>query len=159
MNTDILIKVYSQEEKVIYLFQYFEFYSKVIPEEDIDLLRYIIRQIDYSLLMDNVNLKYIQVYIKLLIERYYLDNIEIILQIKQALAEAIEKAIKDAIQEATKVAEKIDKIEHRRKEIKFYMDLIVYFISMMALKKNISFSKNSVQNTKTKNHVLDLYVF
>lgn len=66
-------KVYTVEEKIVYLFQYFEYCSSLTESSymyiDREYLRYIIRQIDYNRLIDeNITLKDLQVYINLLLD-------------------------------------------------------------------------------------------
>lgn len=75
-------KIYTIEEKIFYLFQYFDFYlflrksQDVILAMDEDYLRYILRQIDYNnLITSDITLKDIEVYIKILLDNYSVKEI------------------------------------------------------------------------------------
>lgn len=88
INTEILLqlpydiiyieKVYSIQEKIMYLFQYFEYYLMLFDSQDLDkeYLRHILRQMKFLDLFqnDDINLRDIQVYIKLLIDNYYIQQ-------------------------------------------------------------------------------------
>jgi hypothetical protein len=72
-----IIKIYTTEEKIMYLFQYFE-YNISTMDIDKEYIRHIIRLIDYHDLIDNnVKLQDLQVYVKLLIDNYnYYESFE-----------------------------------------------------------------------------------
>ena len=75
-NTDFLTikKIFTQKEKILYLYQYFEYYNFLLECEK-NYLRDIIKQIDFNSLIDeNITLKDIQVYIKLLNDNYILNE-------------------------------------------------------------------------------------
>jgi hypothetical protein len=72
-----ITRIYTLDEKIMYLYQYFEYYVQQINmlEIDTEYIRYMLRQINYEILIDNtVMLKDIKVYIKLLIDNYYLNK-------------------------------------------------------------------------------------
>lgn len=72
-----ITKIYTLDEKIMYLYQYFEYYiqQQNMQEIDSEYIRYMLRQINYEILIDNtVMLKDIKVYIKLLVDNYYFNK-------------------------------------------------------------------------------------
>jgi hypothetical protein len=72
MNSDLLWdwfitikRIYTIDEKIMYVYQYFDYYSKNATIIDTEYLRHMLRQIDFKPLIDNTTtLQDIQLYIK-----------------------------------------------------------------------------------------------
>lgn len=80
MNTETLLQLpfdllkisknYNLEEKILYLFDYFEFKLHSIEPKNHEYLRHILRQIDFDSLITSENPRDIQVYINLFLENH-----------------------------------------------------------------------------------------
>jgi hypothetical protein len=93
-------KIYTVEEKIIYLYQYFDVYTNQIPYialNQIENIRHIIRHIDFSTMInENTTIETIRNYVKTLPELYVMNE-SMIQEHNQKLVEVIEKHIKHSI--------------------------------------------------------------
>lgn len=85
MGTEVLLELpfdllkinknYNMEEKILYLFQYFEYKLNTIEPENHEYLRHILRKIDFNSIINlenQLNIKDIEVYINLLLDNHEL---------------------------------------------------------------------------------------
>jgi hypothetical protein len=98
-------KVYTIEEKIMYIYQYFDHYvSRIsnITEYEVDNMRYLLRQMDFStIISENTTIKMIREYIQELPQYHTWNNILIKERIKE-LSEMVEQIVKEIVVEERK---------------------------------------------------------